>query len=33
MRKIKDDLADYINKEIGRSPMVIPTYVYITRDG
>ncbi len=33
MRKIKDDLGEFINKEIGRSPMVIPTYVYITRDG
>ena len=32
MRKIKDELGDYINKEIWRSPMVIPTYVYITRD-
>gem|GEM_PF-804598 len=33
MKKIKDDLGDYINKEIGRSPMVIPMYVYISRDG
>lgn len=33
MKKIKDDLGDYINKEIWRSPMVIPMYVYISRDG
>ena len=32
MKKLKDDLWDYINKEIGRSPMVVPMYVYITRD-
>ncbi len=33
MKKIKDDLGDYINKEIWRSPMVIPMYVYISREG
>ncbi len=32
MKKIKDDLGEYINKEIWRSPMVIPMYVYISRD-
>lgn len=33
MRVIKDELGDYIMKEVGRQPMVIPMFVYITRDG
>jgi mRNA degradation ribonuclease J1/J2 len=32
MRAIKDELGDYLNKEIGREPMIMPMYVYITRD-
>ena len=30
MKRIKDDLGDYIVKEIWRSPMVVPMYVYTT---
>lgn len=32
MRAIKDELSDYLNKEVGREPMIMPMYVYITRD-
>ncbi len=32
MRAIKDDLATFIEKEVGRSPMIVPMYVYISRD-
>lgn len=32
MRAIKDELSDYLNKEIWREPMIMPMYVYITRD-
>lgn len=32
MRTIKDELGEYLNKEIGREPMIMPMYVYITRD-
>lgn len=33
MRAIKDDLADFMMKKVGREPMVIPMYVYIGKDG
>ena len=33
MKAIKEDLGDYVKKEVGREPMVIPMYVYITRNG
>ncbi len=33
LKQIKDDLGFQINKIIGRSPMVIVWYVYISRDG
>jgi len=29
MRFIKDDLAEFMMKKVGREPMVIPMYVYI----
>ena len=32
MKGIKEDLWDYVKKEVGREPMVIPMYVYITRN-
>lgn len=32
LRMIKDELADFMMKQIGRQPMVIPMYVYIARD-
>lgn len=33
MRFIKDDLAEFMMKKVGREPMVIPMYVYIGKDG
>lgn len=33
MRFIKDDLAEFMMKKVGREPMVIPMYVYIWKDG
>lgn len=33
MRAIKDDLGTFVERELGRSPMIIPMYVYISRDG
>ncbi len=32
MKRIKDDLSDYLKKEIWRTPMVIPMYVFISRE-
>lgn len=32
LKMIKEDLGGYINKIIGRSPMIITGYVYISRD-
>jgi ribonuclease J len=32
MKIIKDDLWDYVMKEVWRQPMIIPMYVYIARD-
>lgn len=32
LKSIKDDLAQYIENIIGRSPMVVPMFVYINRD-
>lgn len=32
MKKIKDDLWDYLKKEIWRTPMVVPMYVFISRE-
>lgn len=33
MKNMKDDLGDFLMKEVGRQPMVIPMYVYISRTG
>ncbi len=33
MKNMKDDLGDFLMKEVGRQPMVIPMYVYISRNG
>lgn len=33
MRMIKDDLSEFLTKEVGRTPMIVPMYVYITKDG
>lgn len=32
LRIIKDDLGGFINKVIGRTPMIVPSFVYINRD-
>lgn len=32
VRLIKDDLGNFINKIIGRTPMIVPMFVYINRD-
>jgi len=32
LKNIKDDLGDFINKIIGRIPMLLPMYVYINRE-
>lgn len=32
MRIVKDELWEFLNKEIWREPMIVPMYVYITRD-
>jgi ribonuclease J len=32
LRRIKDDLGEYITKIIGRVPMIMPMFVYINRD-
>lgn len=32
LRQMKEDLGDYINKIIGRIPMLLPMYVYINRE-
>ena len=32
LRLIKDDLWSFINKVIGRTPMIVPMFVYINRD-
>ncbi|MEI7558892.1 MAG: hypothetical protein WCJ45_09280 [bacterium] len=32
LRLIKEDLGEFINKIIGRIPMLMPMYVYINRD-
>lgn len=32
LKMLKEDLGGYINKIIGRSPMIIVTYVYISRE-
>ena len=31
-RVIKDDLGEYLQKSVGRVPMVVPTFVYINKD-
>ncbi len=33
MKIIKDDMSEYVTREVGRQPMIIPMYVYISRDG
>ena len=33
MKAIKDDMSDFLQKEVGRKPMVIATFVYISREG
>jgi hypothetical protein len=32
MKLLKDDLGDFLRKEVGRQPMVIPMFVYITKE-
>lgn len=32
MKIIKDELSNFLMKKVGREPMVVPMYVYITRD-
>ena len=32
LKLIKDDLGQYVNKIIGRTPMIMPMFVYINRD-
>jgi len=32
LKRLKDDLGNYINNLIWRSPMIVPTFVYINRD-
>lgn len=32
LKMIKDDLGDFMMKQVGRQPMVVPMYVYIARD-
>lgn len=32
MKKIKEELGDYVEKEIGRTPMIVPMYVYMSKD-
>ena len=32
IRYIKDDLGSFITKVIGRTPMIVPMFVYINRD-
>jgi mRNA degradation ribonuclease J1/J2 len=32
MKVIKDSLAEFMMKKVGREPMVIPMYVYIGKD-
>lgn len=33
MKILRDDLGEYIKKEVGREPMIVPMYVYITKNG
>jgi hypothetical protein len=33
MKAIKDELGEFIRKDIGREPMVVPMYVFITKNG
>jgi hypothetical protein len=33
MKAIKDELGEFVRKEVGREPMVVPMYVYITKNG
>lgn len=33
MKIIKDEMANFLMKKVGREPMVVPMYVYITREG
>ena len=33
MKAIKDELGEFIRKDVGREPMVVPMYVYITKNG
>jgi hypothetical protein len=32
LKQMKEDLGEYINKIIGRIPMLMPMYVYINRE-
>lgn len=32
MKMIKDELGEFLMKQVGRQPMIIPMYVYITRE-
>ena len=31
MKSLRDEVTDFVKKEVGREPMVIPMYVYITK--
>ena len=33
MKAIKDELGEFVRKDIGREPMVVPMYVFITKNG
>lgn len=33
LKMIKDELGAYVKGLIGREPMIVPSYVYINRDG
>jgi len=32
MKAIKDELGEFVRKQVGREPMVVPMYVYITKN-
>ena len=33
MKAIKDELGEFVRQTVGREPMVVPMYVYITKNG
>ena len=32
LKQLKEDLSEFINAEVGRSPMIIPMFVYMTEE-